>query len=70
MTIVTLPNQSVLDIALQYTESADAALEIALANAIPVDYTFIEAREITIPDRVYKPQSIIPCTGETTQYMQ
>lgn len=62
--------QSLLDVALQWCGTADAALDIALANAIPVDYTFIEAREITIPDSVYKPQSIIPCTGETTQYMQ
>ena len=62
--------QSLLDVALQWCGPADAALDIALANAIPVDYTFIEAREITIPDSVYKPQSIIPCTGETTQYMQ
>ncbi|MBR4199227.1 MAG: hypothetical protein IKQ94_10710 [Bacteroidales bacterium] len=62
--------QSLLDVALQWCGTADAALDIALANAIPVDYTFIEAQEITIPDSVYKPQSIIPCTGETTQYMQ
>jgi hypothetical protein len=64
MTIVTLPNQSVLDIALQYTGTADSALEIAYANEVPVDYTFDEAAEIIIPDSLYKPQSVVPCTGE------
>ena len=69
MTVQTIPNQSLLDVAIQHTGTADSALEIAVANEIPVDYTFDEAVEIIIPDNLYNPQSVVPCTGETTQYV-
>ena len=64
MTIKAKQMQSVLDVAIQYTGTADSAMEIAYANEVPVDYTFDEAVEIIIPDSLYKPQSVVPCTGE------
>lgn len=67
MTIKAKQMQSVLDVAIQYTGTADSALEIACANEVPVDYTFDETVEIIIPDSLYKPQSVVPCTGELAQ---
>ncbi len=67
MTIIAKQMQSVLDVAIQHTGTADSALEIAVANEIPVDYTFDEAVEIIIPDKLYNPQSVVPCTGELAQ---
>ena len=67
MTVQTIPNQSLLDVAIQHTGTADSALEIAVANALSVDYTFAAAMQITIPDSLYKPQKVVPCTGELAQ---
>ncbi len=65
MTIIAKQMQSVLDVAIQHTGTADSALEIAVANALPVDYTFEYTEAVVIPDSLYKPQSVVPCTGET-----
>lgn len=64
MKVTALPNQSVIDIAVQCTSTADSALEIARANDVVIDHTYSSPTEVVVPDSLWNPLNIVPCTGD------
>lgn len=75
MQIKVLNNQSLLDIAIQVTGTANNAVTIARTNNIPTSQQLKESEIITVPDDLvkdeviqayYKKYSIHPATALTT----
>lgn len=74
MTVVVQHNQSLLDIAIQETGTAETVVAIAIANNISVTQLLEVGAEIVIPEDVvgnneilkyYKKNNIKPVTGKT-----
>lgn len=73
MMITVLPNQSLLDVAIQHTGSVYNAFAIALANGIPVSETLTTGQVLEIPlvenntevFNQYKKNKIEPATSLT-----
>ncbi|MCU7615672.1 hypothetical protein NZ698_00560 [Chryseobacterium sp. PBS4-4] len=73
MTITVLPNQSLLDIAIQHTGSVYNAFAIAVANGLPVTETLTTGQSLAIPIldtnmdvySKYKKNKIEPATSLT-----
>ena len=73
MTIAVLPNQSLLDVAIQHTGSVFNAFAIALANSLPVSETLRTGQLLAIPVleidsnvyNKYKKGKIEPATSST-----
>lgn len=71
MTIIVLPNQSLLDVAIQYTGSVENAFNIAFVNGYSVSDYIATGSALIIPDDIkpdkdvlsfYKRNQIAPAT--------